>query len=110
MIRDKKIFYRDGATMVCLLVREGFVEARGLSICSRADEFNPKMGRTQALARAMEAVGRECDCQPIKISTPRSTFTDRIHLQLAIDRFGEFKGYFHPKISPAERLILGHKI
>ncbi len=109
-MEEKSIFYRDGATMVCLLVRQGMVVGRGLSICSRADEFSPKMGRAQALGRAQEAVGRRRDCSPIRMDVARPVFMDRIHLQLAIDRFGEFKGYFHPKVSPAERLILGHKI
>ncbi len=108
-MQEKSVYYRDGATMVCLLVREGSVVARGLSVCSRADEFSPKMGRMQALARAREAAGRERDCSPIKINAARSTFTDRIHMQLAADRFGVFKGYFHPRLSPAERLILGYK-
>jgi hypothetical protein len=109
MKKDKRVFYVDGATTVCLLVKEGEVVARGLAIASRADEFDPAEGRKYALARAHEAIGREGDCAPINIDAPRAAWTDRIHMQLAIDRFGYYKGYYRPLLTPTEYLILAIK-
>lgn len=108
----KKIFYIDGATTVCLLVESGEVLARGISIASRAEEvFDPSEGRKHALARAQEALGRQCDCSPILVNAPRAQgiFVDRVHMQLAVDRFGEYKGYYKPFVTDTELMILGNK-
>ncbi len=57
--KKKQKFYVDGATTVCLLLDDtGLVIARGISICSRIEEFfDPAQGRKQARERALKAAG-----------------------------------------------------
>uniref|UniRef100_A0A6M3LR63 Uncharacterized protein n=1 Tax=viral metagenome TaxID=1070528 RepID=A0A6M3LR63_9ZZZZ len=114
-MKDKAIFYVDGATTVCLLRRDGDIVARGISIHSRLDEWDGAEGRKYARDRANEALGRKRDCAPIDLDAKRAdgVFVDKIRMQLAIDRFGYFKGYYHPNLTPTEYLVLsikdGHK-
>lgn len=109
MKNNKRVFYVDGATTVCLMIKDGEVVARGLSIASRAEvEFDPALGRKYATDRANEALGREADCSPIDIDAKRAdgVYVDKIRMQLAIDRFGYYKGYYRPTLTPTEYLVL----
>jgi len=108
-MKDKAIYYVDGATTVCLLREGNEIVARGISICSRADEFEVHEGRAYARNRALEARGRESDCGKILLDTPRSTWFDIIHLSLARDRFGDYKGYYYPQLTSTEKLVLNLK-
>ena len=108
-MKNKAIYYVDGATTVCLLQENGETVARGLGICSRADDWDGAEGRKYARNRALEARGRESDCGEILLNTPRSVWFDMVHLSLARDRFGDYKGYYYPQLTPTERLILGMK-
>jgi len=108
-MKTKRVFYVDGATTVCLIVDEGEVVARGLAIASRAEEdFDPALGRKYALDRANEAWGRQNDCAPIDIDAKRAegVYVDKLRMQLAIDRFGYYKGYYRPQLTPSEFLVL----
>jgi len=49
---------------------------------------------------------RQRDCGEILLDTPRTTWFDRVHLSLARDRFGSYKGYYMPELTPTERLVL----
>ena len=52
---------------VCLLVVDGFREiARGVSICSKDDQPNKKIGRKIALARARKAMGIKSNTSVIR--------------------------------------------
>ena len=108
-MKDKAIYYVDGQTTVCLLQEDGDIVARGISVCSRLDEFDKAEGRNRARNRALEARGRQRDCGEILLDVPRSTWFDAVHLSLARDRFGEYKGYYYPTLTPTERLVLGLK-
>ena len=50
-----KYYYELGGVTVCLLVKGGVVEARGMSICSHKDQFVKRVGRVKALGKAMKA-------------------------------------------------------
>ncbi len=105
--RKNKIFYNDGQTTVCLILgSDQTVLARGIAICSRMDDFDGREGRATAQARAMEAVGRQADCGEIKVIAPRANPYDLIPVSLAKDRFGEYKGYYLPNLTPTEALLL----
>lgn len=106
-MKDKVIYYVDGATTVCLLQENDEIVARGISVCSRLDEFDKAEGRRYARNRALEARGRRCNCGEILLNKPRSTWFDVVHLSLARDRFGNYKGYYYPQLTSTERLILG---
>lgn len=108
-MKEKAIYYMDGQTTICLLLNDDTVVARGISVCSRADYFNKDEGRRFAHNRALEARGRQRDCGEIRLDLPRSTWFDRVHLSLARDRFGGHKGYYRPKLTPTENLIIGLK-
>jgi hypothetical protein len=103
------VFYMDGNTTVCLLMKEGVPIARGLSIYSRVDAFNPSEGRRRALARAREAEGRKMDCRPILVAAPRMAAYDWFDLSLAKDRFGGFKGFYMPQLTDTEKLLLENR-
>lgn len=104
-VNRKPVYYYDGNTTVCLLMDNGIAVARGISICSRADEFCGEYGREQARKRALEAYGRESNCEEIKLDAPRMNWCDYITLSLANDRYGGFKGTYMPTLSPTEELI-----
>jgi len=104
--KDRTIFYVDGATTVCLLQQDGEVVARGIAICSRCDWENIKVGKDSAHKRALEARGRKADCCEIKLEEiDRLGWFDILHVSLARDRFGDFKGYYNPKLTPTEEII-----
>lgn len=105
-MKDKAIYYVDGQTTVCLLRENDYIVARGISVCSRLDCFDNAEGRRFARNRALEARGRQRDCGEILLDTPRTTWFDRVHLSLARDRFGSYKGYYEPELTPTERLVL----
>jgi len=100
------VFYFDGGTTVCLLMQNGSVIARGISVYSRMDTFCFKTGRQIALARAREAAGRQCNCSKILLDAPRSMSFDWLNLSLAKDRFGDFKGYYCPEMTDTEKLLI----
>jgi hypothetical protein len=106
MGKMKSVYYVDGQTLVCLLVADGRVMARGLSICSRRDIFTFEQGKKQARDAAMEAFGRQCDVRPIKLGATRSCPVDELSLSLARDRFGEYKGYYMPILSFTEHAVV----
>ena len=58
---DKELYYYHGKITVCLLVKDGTVVARGVSICSPKDQFVKRIGRAKALGRALRAVTRRED-------------------------------------------------
>jgi hypothetical protein len=111
MMKDKAIYYVDGATTVCLLRKDGEIVARGLSIQSRLDEWDGAEGRKYARDRANEALGRQRDCAEINLDAyERSGYlVDTVRLSLARDRFGEYKGYYMPTLTPTEILVLSLK-
>jgi hypothetical protein len=100
------VFYMAGNTTVCLLMRDGVPMARGLSIYSRMDGFDPAEGRRRAMNRAREAEGRQSDCGQILIRAPRGNDFDWFDLSLAKDAFGDFKGYYMPLLTETEKLLL----
>ena len=106
-MKDKTIYYVDGQTTVCLLQEDSEIVARGISVCSKLDYFDLWEGKRYARNRALEARGRQRDCGEIRLDSPRSTWFDVIHLSLARDRFGDYKGYYQPLLTPTERLIIG---
>ncbi len=106
-MKDRPIFYMDGATTVCLLPKDNMIVARGIAVHSRFDMFDGAEGRRYAFARAQEASGRQRDCCKIKLDTVRRI--DLVHLSLARDRFGEFKGYFHPRLTKTENIIIDQR-
>lgn len=104
-MKNRAIYYIDGSTTVCLLRENGEIVARGISICSRLDYFIKAVGRQNARNRALEARGRKRDCSEILLDKPRREWFDVIHLSLAKDRFGDYKGYYYPQLTPTEKLI-----
>lgn len=108
-MKDKAIYYIDGHTTVCLLREDGEIVARGISVCSRLDYFDLAEGRRFAHSRALEARGRQKDCGEILLDTPRTIWFDRVHLSLARDRFGNYKGYYMPELTSTETLVLNLK-
>jgi len=104
-MKDRAIYYVDGAVTVCLLQENGEIVARGISVCSRADYFDLHEGRRYARNRALEARGRGRDCGEIRLDLPRSTWFDMVHLSLARDRFGNFKGQYKPILTETEKLV-----
>lgn len=105
-MKDRIIYYTNGKTTVCLLRENDNIVARGISVCSRLDIFNRGEGKRHARNRAFEARGRQRDCAEIKLGTPRSMWFDVVHLSLARDCFGDYKGYYMPKLTPTEETIL----
>lgn len=99
----------DGQTTVCLLLEEKKVVARGLSICSRWDDWDGALGRKHALARAHKARGMKQDCDEIKLMSNRTLPVDIVKLSLTRDRFGDFKGYFQPQLTPTEYMIVNRR-
>ena len=110
-MKDKVIYYMDGATTVCLLRKDGVIVARGLAICSRLDDWDGAEGRRHSRDRANEAYGRKHDCAEINLDAVRRGEypVDVIHLSLARDRFGCYKGYYYPTLTPTETLVLSLK-
>ena len=110
-MKDKAIYYMDGATTVCLLRKDNEIVARGISICSRLDAWDGAEGRKHARDRANEAEGRKRDCAEIKLDILNrgDRVVDAVRLSLACDRFGDYKGYYMPELTPTERLVLGLK-
>jgi hypothetical protein len=102
----KPVYYYDGNTTVCLLVENKQVLARGLSICSRDDVFFGSDGRDLSRKRALEALGRQKDCCEIRLDAYRAHPCDIVSLSLARDRFGEYKGYYQPVLTPTEIIII----
>jgi hypothetical protein len=104
-----KIFYMDGNTTVCLLMKDGVAVARGIGIFSRLDtNFVPAIGRKYALDRAHEAEGRKENCRPILIDAERNADYDWFDSSLARDRFGVYKGYYMPDLTGTETLLLAN--
>ncbi len=110
-MKDKAIFYVDGATTVCLLRRDGDIVARGISIHSRLDEWDGAEGRKYARDRANEALGRKRDCAEFNMDAVERSgqYVDVVRLSLARDRFGNYKGYYMPRLTPTEILVLSLK-
>jgi len=108
-MKDRAIYYVDGRTTVCLLQEDGDIVARGISVCSRLDSLSKAEGRRCARNRALEAKGRQQDCAEIRLDHPRSIWFDKAHLSLARDRFGDYKGYYMPELTPTEKLIFDLK-
>lgn len=109
-MKDRIIYYIDGQTTICLLRENDEIVARGISVCSRLDLFDKAEGRRYARNRALEARGRQVDCGEIRLDQVfRSTWFDVVHLSLAKDRFGNFKGTYMPVLTPTENLILNLK-
>ena len=109
MKNDFKVrYYNDGRTTVCLIKEDGTVVARGISICSKIDLLSGK-GRELARNRALEARGRKADCGLIKLDEPRKGWFDIVDLSLAKDRFGDYKAYYMPVLTPTEVLFLSLK-
>lgn len=104
-MKNKTIYYADGATMVCLLVDDSKVVARGFSVCSKLDFFDKTLGKKYAHNRALEARGRQKDCGKIRLDLPRKTWFDRVRLSLAKDRFGDYKGQYEPILTNTEKLM-----
>jgi len=109
-MKNKPIYYVDGETTVCLLLEGKEVVARGIAICSRADFFNPAEGRRRARNRALEARGRQRDCEEIKLGLVRSAWVDELSMSLARDRFGNYKGYYKPVLTPTEEWLVRSRI
>jgi hypothetical protein len=110
---ERVAFYLDGRTTVCLILHGNKAVARGVSICSRAEDafqildgFIDSKGRKQALSAAREAVGRKMNVRPIMVLTPRHEWHDKLSLSLAQDRFGIWKGAYKPELTPTEKLLL----
>jgi len=105
----KKIFYADGQTTVCLLKVDNEIVSRGISICSRRDDWDGAEGRKYALGRAREAYGRQTNCGRIILEKETDGWCDVISLSLAKDRFGDFKGYYFPYLTSTEEIIVNNK-
>ena len=106
----KAIYYRDGATTVCLLQEQGEVVSRGLAVHSRHDYYDYDEGKERAHKRALEARGRQRNCEEIKLQeVDRWGWFDAIHLSLARDRFGDYKGYYKPELTSTENILLEYR-
>jgi len=109
-MKSKTIYYLDGACTVCLLIEDGMVMARGIAICSRNDLFDYVEGKERSRKRALEANGRQRDCGEIKLQeSDRWEWFDIMHLSLARDRFGDYKGYYMPELTSTEKLMLEYR-
>jgi hypothetical protein len=99
-------YYYDGNTTVCLLMEDGVPVARGISVASNIDDFDPSFGRKQSLDRARKAYGTKSDVERIDLFAVRYTPYDWFSLSLAKDHFGEFKGYYNPNLTSTEKLLI----
>jgi hypothetical protein len=100
------MYYMVGNITVCLWMVDGVPAARGLGIGSRCDEFDPAEGRKYARDRAKEALGRKADCRAILIDAPRNNAYDWFDSSVAQDLFGNYKGYYMPKLTATEQRLL----
>jgi len=105
-MKNRAIYYVDGQTTVCLLRENDTFIARGISVCSKSDHFDGAEGRRFAHNRALETKGRQRDCGEIKLDEPRIAWFDVISLSLAKDRFGGYKGYYLPELTPTEKIVI----
>jgi hypothetical protein len=107
--KTRYTFYNDGATTVCLIKVDGDVVARGLSICSRADSYDPLEGEDKARSRALEALNRQADCGEIRLDLPRASWMDVLNVSLARERYGNYKGYYKPALTQTENMLFGKR-
>jgi len=119
----KELYYQDGNNVICLLIEDKQVVARGIAICSAYDVFSFEQGKEDSKKRALEARGRKSNCQPILLPYEsdirefgvapvviRSHETDLFTLSLVVDRFGGYKGYYNPTLTTTEKLFLSRQI
>lgn len=95
-----------GTATICLIPfpacdedRPGVV--RGVAFCNPLDQFNRKLGRDIALGRAVKAIERGDDSEPVPENTPASI--------LKRERGMDFLSAFNPELSEFEQGLLGVK-
>ncbi len=82
---------------VCLLIKEGKVVARGLSICNPKDQFIKRLGQVKAIGYAIKAYTRATNSLPVPHGWERWKYMSS-YLPLLLpdekvimDRFGKEK-------------------
>ncbi len=99
---------------VCLLLKEGEVVARGISICSMREQHNKQDGRSRAFGRARRALVKKENGEPINDKTDRFkplksvTVAELLYpLTRTKSEYGVYKSSFMPELTTKEKLILG---
>ena len=105
----KTIHYRVGNIIVCLLLEEGKVVSRGVSVCSRMDVCDEEKGRKKSMRRAKEAFGRKCDVYPIKLFESRGYKFDWFDLAIVKEWFGGNLGCYGPELTQTEKVLILRK-
>lgn len=98
-------YYYEGTTTVCLLIEDGKVVTRGVSVCSPLDQFVKKIGRAKALGRAIQALVRGGDVGEM-IPFRFDSCQYRLGLEYAWWNF-LYKSSYLPKLTEKEKAILG---
>ena len=100
----KEIIYRKGGTTVCLLAEEGEVLARGISVCSKTDQFCRKTGKVKALGRARQAIYHQANASPIR---DMLSFGDLTPLATVRDFFDwKYKAFWKPQLTKYEQELV----
>lgn len=96
-------YYHPSTHVTVCLMRAGDDTARGISICSLTEPANAAKGRIKAKGRAVQALARRQDVDPIVRSEALRALGD---LQFIFG--GMSKAAFNPKLFPMEAALINY--